>query len=243
MKRAERFYRDLAASHRWKSCRVRVETSDLYIRADQDLSDPAEEIIRSLRKEIRDHIARQDTFLTSFTPVERLDGCPGIISMMYEASERAGVGPMAAIAGAVAELTGRGLANRTEELIIENGGDIWMKLSRPAVVVIYPGGNYFDCVALKMHPHQTPCGICTSSARIGVSFSFGRADAATVIASDAALADAIATEVCNRVQSEDDMESAASYGMDRGASGVVIVYRDRLVARGDVELTDPDYED
>jgi hypothetical protein len=242
MKRAERFYRDFTESARWKSFRVRVETSDLFIRADKDLSGPAEEIIRRLRKQIRDHIERQDTFHTSLTPVERLKGCPQIISTMYEASERAGVGPMAAVAGAVAEITGRELSDRTEELIIENGGDIWMKLSRPAIVSIFPGGYYFDRVALRIQSNQTPCGICTSSARIGLSFSFGRADAATVIASDAALADAIATEVCNRVQSEDDMESAASYGMDRGACGVIIVYRDRLVARGDVELTDQDCE-
>jgi ApbE superfamily uncharacterized protein (UPF0280 family) len=240
MKRAERFYRDFTESARWISSRVRIETSDLYIRADKDLSGTAEEIIRRLRKEIRDHIERQDTVHTSLTPVERLDGCPAVVSMMHEASEQAGVGPMAAVAGAVAEMTGRELADHTEELIIENGGDIWMKLSRPAVVIIYPGGHYFDRVALRIQPERTPCGICTSSARIGLSFSFGRADAATVIAPDAALADAIATEVCNRVKSEDDMESAASYGIDRGACGVIIVYRDRLVARGDVELTDPD---
>jgi ApbE superfamily uncharacterized protein (UPF0280 family) len=241
MIRAERFYRDFTESARWKSSRVRIETSDLYIRADKDVSGQAEEIIRRLRKEIRDHIDRQDTFHTSLTPVERLEKIPEVIGMMYEASERAGVGPMAAVAGAVAEITGRALADRTEELIIENGGDIWMKLSRPAVVIIYPGGHYFDRIALNIKPEQTPCGICTSSARIGLSFSFGRADAATVIAPDAGLADAIATEVCNRVKREDDMESAASYGIDRGASGVIIVYRDRFVARGNVELTDPEW--
>jgi ApbE superfamily uncharacterized protein (UPF0280 family) len=243
MKRAERFYRDFTDTARWRSFRVRVETSDLYIRANKDLSAPAEETVRRLRKQIRAHIERQDSFHTSFTPVERLEGCPDIINIMYNASEQAGVGPMAAVAGAVAEITGRKLADLSEELIIENGGDIWMKLSRPAVATIYPGGYYFDNVALKIRPDQTPCGICTSSARIGLSFSFGRADAATVIAPGAALADAIATEVCNRVTSEDDMEYAASFGIDCGASGVIIVYRDRLVAKGDVELTDPDCED
>ena len=113
-----------------------------------------------------------------------------------------------------------------------------MQHNEPASVSIYPGGHYFNAVALKIYPDHTPCGICTSSARIGLSFSFGKADAATVIAPDAALADAIATEVCNRVQCEDDMEEAADCGMECGASGVVIIYRDRLVARGDVELTD-----
>jgi uncharacterized protein len=146
---------------------------------------------------------------------------------------------MAAVAGAVAEVVGRELMDNSEEIIIENGGDIWMRTTRPASVSIYPGGHYFDAVALKIHPDRTPCGICTSSARIGLSFSFGKADAATVIAPGAALADAIATEVCNRVQSEETMEDAADNGMRCGATGVVVIYRDRLAARGNVELTDP----
>lgn len=238
MKRAERTYRDFNDTARWKSCRVKVETSDLYIRAAMDLSAPAEETVRRARGEILAHIDRQNEFLTSLTPVERLEGCPPIVSMMYDASERAGVGPMAAVAGAIAETVGWELKDLSEEIIIENGGDIWMRLAEPAAVNIYPGGHYFDEVALKIYPNRTPCGICTSSARIGLSFSFGKADAATVIAGNAALADAIATELCNRVQSEETMEDAADYGMSRGAEGVVIIYRDRLAARGDVELTD-----
>ena len=242
MKRAERRYRDFTDTERWKSFHVKVETSDLYIRADEDLSVPAETAARRARKQIEDHIDRQNEFLTSYSPVERIEGCPEIISMMYAASERADVGPLAAVAGAVAEAVGRELLDRSGEIIIENGGDIWMKIVRPASVSIYPGGYYFDAVALKIHPDRTPCGICTSSARIGLSFSFGKADAATVIAPDAALADAIATGVCNRVQGEDTMEEAADYGMVNGATGIVIIYRDRLVARGDVELINPNSE-
>lgn len=238
MKSAERTYRDFTDTERWKSFRVKVETSDLFIRAGNDLSAQAEQMVRCAREEILRHIDRQNGFLTSYAPVERLDGCPEIVSMMYDASERAGVGPMAAVAGALAEIVGRQLMDHTEEIIVENGGDIWMRTTRPASVSIYPGGNHFNAVALKVYPDRTPCGICTSSARIGLSFSFGKADAATVIAPDAALADAIATEVCNRVQCEETMEDAADYGMRCGATGVVILYRDRLAARGDVELTD-----
>ncbi|HNW28482.1 MAG TPA: UPF0280 family protein [Spirochaetota bacterium] len=242
MKRAERTYRDFSVTARWKSFRVKVETSDLFIRADRDLSAQAEDAVRRARSAILTHIDRQNDFLTSYTPVERLEGCPPIIYMMYNASEGAGVGPMAAVAGAVAEFVGRELMDFSEEIIVENGGDIWMRITRPASVSIYPGGHRFNAVALKINPDRTPCGICTSSARIGLSFSFGKADAATIIAPDAALADAIATEVCNRVQNEESMEGAAEYGMRRGATGVVIIYRDRLAARGDMELTDPEGE-
>ena len=216
-----------------------METSDLYIRADKDLSVRAKTMVRSLREDIRGQIERQSEFFASFTPVKRLPGCPSIIAMMYDASEKAGVGPMAAVAGAISDTVGRDLADLSEELIVENGGDIWMNITRPAVATIYPGGYYFNGVALRIYPGPTPCGICTSSARIGLSLSFGKADAATVIAHDAALADAIATEVCNRVAGVDDLEDAASYGIRCGAAGVVIIYRDRLVAQGDIELTDP----
>jgi len=239
MKRAERFYRNFTKTRRWNSFRVKVETSDLYIRAHEDLSVQAERIVRSLREELRRHIERQSSFLYSLTPVERLDNCPEIVTLMYDASEKAGVGPMAAIAGAVAQIVGLELAQYSEEIIVENGGDIWMKVTMPAVAAIYPGGYAFREVALNLHPEQTPCGICTSSARIGLSYSYGKADAATVISPDAAVSDAIATEVCNRVKSEEEMAEAASYGMKCGASGVVIILRDRLVALGDIELTDP----
>ncbi|HOT45189.1 MAG TPA: UPF0280 family protein [Spirochaetota bacterium] len=242
MKSAGRTYRDFTETERWQSFRVKVETSDLFIRAGSDLSAQAERLVRRAREEILRHIDRQNGFLTSYTPVERLDGCPEIVTMMYDASERAGVGPMAAVAGAVAEAVGRELMGYSEEIIIENGGDIWMRITSPASVLIYPGGMYFNAVALKVHPDRTPCGICTSSARIGHSFSFGKADAATIIAPDAALADAIATEACNRVQGAETMEYAADYGMSCGAAGVVILYRDRLAARGEVELADPEGE-
>jgi ApbE superfamily uncharacterized protein (UPF0280 family) len=239
MKRSERFYRDFVETDRWKSFRAKVETSDLYIRAYEDISAPAETIIRRLRNEIQAHIDRQPDFLASFSPVQRLSNCPEIITLMYDASEKAGVGPMAAVAGAVAQEAGLELARYSDEIIVENGGDIWMKVTRPAIVTVYPGGHYFHRVALIKKPGQTPCGICTSSARIGLSFSYGKADAATVISPDAALSDAIATEVCSRVNNEGDMTAAASFGINCGASGIIIIFRDRLVALGDVELTDP----
>lgn len=238
MKRAERFYRASPDTERWTSFRVKVETSDLYVRASRDLSAEAEAIVRLLRDELRAQIALQGSFHTSYTPVERREGCPEIASMMYDASEKAGVGPMAAVAGAVAEMTGRALLGESVEIIVENGGDVWMKLSRPALVSVYPGIDAFRGLALVIDPSMTPCGVCTSSARIGPSFSFGRADAATVIAPTAALADALATEVCNRVTREEDMEDAASFAMGRGARGVLIVLRDRLLALGQVELAD-----
>jgi ApbE superfamily uncharacterized protein (UPF0280 family) len=239
MRTTKLLYRNHDENGRWKTFRVRIDTSDMYFRAGHDLSARAGSIVRSFREDILAHINRQESFQYSFEPVERLEGCPEIVSWMYDASEKAGVGPMAAVAGAVAQASGRLLVEDTEELIAENGGDIWMKLTRPAVVSIYSGGHNFGGVAVAIYPEKTPCGICTSSGRIGPSFSFGRADAATVISPDAALSDAIATSVCNRVGKELDMQAAAAYGMECGASGVLIIFRDRMVVQGDVELADP----
>ncbi len=243
MKLAERFYRNFTESARWASYRVRVETSDLYIRTGTDLSLLAGQIVQKLRQDIRLHIERQNEFLHSYTPVERVKKYQQIIGLMYDASERVGVGPMATVAGAVAQVVGLELARVSEEVIIENGGDIWMKINKPALAAIYPGGNSFDAVALKLRPEQTPCGICTSSGRIGPSFSYGRADAVTIISSSAALSDAIATGACNKVNREEDMAGAAAFAMECGASGVMIIFRDRLVALGDVELADPSKEE
>jgi len=235
---APRRYRHEADTQRWRTCRMREETSDLYIRSSQDVEDDARIILRTLREQVRGHIDRQFEFHTSLTPVPPLPHVPQVIAMMYEASERAGVGPMAAVAGAIAECIGEILQEQTEEIIIENGGDIWLRLTRPASVAIFPGGVHFGTIPLLIRPERTPCGVCTSSARTGHSFSFGRADAATIVASSAALADALATETCNRVRCADDMEEAARFAIEHGADGVAIVLSERLVVMGEIEFTD-----
>jgi len=241
MNSRERFYRDYTGSSRWKTFRVKVDTTDLLIRARKDLSEKAERSVRRFRKEILDHIEKQESFLTSLDPVEKYDGAPPIIRRMYEASEKADVGPMAAVAGAIAEFTGKDLLGDSDEVIVENGGDIWMKLAEPTVVNLFPGGIYFaGKIFLKIDPDRTPCGICTSSAKMGHSLSFGRADAATVISGDAALADAVATGLGNRVKSEDDMVAALAYAMSvEKARGAIVVLRDRMALLGDIELAQP----
>ena len=90
-----------------------------------------------------------------------------------------------------------------------------------------------------MEPGQTPLGICTSSGKVGPSLSLGLADAAVVLAPSAALADAAATAVGNRVRSADDMEAALELGQSiRGVTGIVIITGDRMGARGDVKLAE-----
>lgn len=241
MKHRERFYRDFDSSGRWKSFRVRVETTDLYIRADRDLSEAAEALIRKYRGLIRSHIETQGEFLTSFSPVQRIPGIPAIIDAMYRASEAAEVGPMASVAGAVAEHVGRELRESCREIIIENGGDIWLTLREPAVISVYTGNHYFPGnMGVLINPEMTPCGVCTSSGRIGPSISLGVADAATVMAPCAALADAAATAAGNEVKTENDVEKGVARAMEIGSvSGALVICRDRMAAQGAIELINP----
>lgn len=240
MRYGERFYRDFTDTLRWKSFRVKVETTDLYIKADSDFSDDVKLLVEELRMAIIEHIEIQDEFLTSFDPVKQLSPVHPIISMMYRASEIAGVGPMAAVAGAIAEHVGVMLSQKSREVIVENGGDIWMSLTEPVSMSVFAGTSALSGkLALNITPQKTPLGICTSSGRVGPSFSFGRADAATIIARDAALADAVATQTGNIVKSEDDLEDAIRYAMSIDeVKGALVIYRDKIIVQGDIEFVD-----
>lgn len=245
MKRpVERTYRDFSDTDRWTAFRVKAETTDLYIRAPRDRTEEAHAFVSRLREELYAHIALQRDFLTALAPIPRVDSGSSIVNAMYDASESAGVGPMAAVAGAFAEAVGRHIALRTDEVIVENGGDIWLQLASPAVVDIFAGGSPFTGrLAIRVDPAKTPVGICTSSGTVGPSLSFGRADAATVMAINAALADAVATGMGNLVKCADDADRALDYALGiRGVGGALVVFRDTLAVRGDVELVRPDRE-
>lgn len=241
MKHARRFYRDYNSS-RGASFNVKLDTTDLFITAGSDLSAEAYSILRKTRKELEEHISRHREFLYSLSPVTPPGDEPLMAGEMYSASAAAGVGPMAAVAGAIAEYVGRGLLGMSDEVIVENGGDIWMSLKFPAVIGVYVKNIYFsDRIWLRIKPEDTPCSVCTSSSTLGHSLSFGKADAATIIAESGALADAVATGACNIVQSEDDLQRALDYAMSiDGVRGCMIIYRDKLAAHGAIELGGPE---
>ena len=248
MKYSKRFYRVNAASDRWHSFAVKVETTDLLIKTGRnsgkttaDLYKIAEAAVKNLRKELMDHISIQKSFMTSLNPIKRIDTESSIINKMYHASEIAGVGPLAGVAGAISEFVGLELLEFTDEIILENGGDIWMDIKQPVSINIYSGESGFkDNVGLKIYPENKSWGICTSSGKIGPSLSFGKADSATVISHCAITADTTATAVGNMVNSIEDVEEAVKFAMDIDeVTGVVIIYRDVMAAQGDIELINP----
>ena len=217
-----------------------------------------EEIVRQ-RELLEAYIARHAEFATALAPLAAAPDAPEVARRMARAAEAVGVGPMAAVAGTMAQLAAEAaIARGADEAVVENGGDLYLLCRRPIVVGLYAGDSPLsDRLALKIEPGDTPRAICSSSGTMGHSLSLGRCDLATVTARDASLADAAATLAANLVRAPADIDSALERiaGIE-GVDGVLLVQGDRLgiagrpgelVANRDPELTlkvtkDPDAE-
>jgi hypothetical protein len=145
---------------------------------------------------------------------------------------------MAAVAGAVAQFVGYELMERCATLIIENGGDIFLKSDQPRTVAIFAGESPLSYkVNLRISPEKTPIGICTSSGTVGPSLSFGKADAVCVLAKKASLADAAASSIGNAILGKQDITKGIERSRQiEGVLGVVIVVEDQMGIWGDIEL-------
>lgn len=215
-----------------------VHETDLYIRAVSDLSAEAIKAINECRRPLEQYIRLHPLFLHSLEPVEVGDGEVPIVRLMAEAARAAGVGPMAAVAGAVAQCVGNKLLTYSPEIIVENGGDIFLKSESERVIGIFAGKSTFTGkLALEVAADSGPLGICTSSGTVGPSLSLGITDATVVISPSAALADAAATAIGNLVKSAGDIQVALDCGKRiKGVKGVIIIVGDKLGAWGDVKL-------
>lgn len=236
----KRFYRYWVSNKDLYQARVIVKETDLHILTDKPLDEVfIKERINSYRRNIEDYIAKDRRFLTALKPLAvELNAAP-IVKKMVKAARHANVGPMAAIAGAVAEFLGRDLLKkRYKEVIIENGGDIFLVTRKIRKIGIYAGKSKLcNKLYLKIKPQDTPLGICTSSGTIGHSLSFGLADAVTILSKNASLADAVATAVANRVKSPQDLQNAADFAKSiKGILGVIIIIKDHLISWGKVEF-------
>ncbi len=217
---------------------VTVKETDLYIRARCHLEPEALASVLRHRTPLEEYIASHLSFLHSLEPVTVEETAPQIVKEMAIAGEKAGVGPMAAVAGAIAEAVGRDLLTFTPEVIVENGGDIFLKITRQRLVGIYAGNSPLTGkIALKILPRETPLAVCTSSGTVGHSLSFGTADAAIALSPSAALADAAATALGNRVRTAEDIPQALEWAQNvPGLIGAVIIKDDKLGAWGKVRL-------
>jgi len=235
-----RFYRAWLKTAGLVTFQVARGESDLLIRAHRSLEHQAERLLEAARQEIQDHISEHPEFLESLAPLPIPPSATPLVRSMLEAGRRYEVGPMAAVAGAVAQHVGAGLLGLTPEIIVENGGDIFLKMDRPVTLGLYAGEEspFSGEVCLVVDPAGEAVGVCTSSGTVGHSLSFGRADAVVAIAGDAALADAAATAIGNRVRSPADVQRVLEEEKDRGLlEGLVVAAGRRIGAFGRVELS------
>jgi len=236
---SERGYRTSMTRGGLISFQVKIHETDLMILAQRELRQVVTEIVLQERRQLEHYITSHPGFLESLRPWPEDRLAPRIVKEMIQASHRADVGPMAAVAGAIAAAVGRTLLEYVPEVIVENGGDIFLKTSGPATVALYAGNSPLSMkVGLLIPAEATPLGVCTSSGTVGHSLSFGRADASCVLAADTALADAAATGLGNRVKEPADIPAALEWlsGI-RDISGGVVIAGKKLGAWGEIELS------
>ncbi len=231
-------YRRLISPGKLCSFQVDIKESNLLVFADRKLPHETEEALIWCRKDIEQYIYRNPIFKSTFKPLSVKDEMPPIVRVMVEAGGLAGVGPMASVAGAIAEFVGKRLLEICHQVIVENGGDIFMKVKKRKRVGIYAGESPLTGkIALQIQPEETPLGICCSAGTIGHSDSLGQADAVVILSFSAALADAMATAVGNLTKGVSDI----SRGLERlkevpGVLGGVIIKDRQMGAWGKVKI-------
>jgi ApbE superfamily uncharacterized protein (UPF0280 family) len=203
----------------------------------QEAIKTAIESIKRNRKQLEEYAGAHPKFLYTLEPLP-VPQKPLVAKLMAEAAEKANVGPMAAVAGVLADLAVRDMIrDGCEVAVVENGGEVSAVSNMPIDVALAAGD---DPLSKRFGFRLTdfPVGVATSSGRFSHALSFGDAEAATVFCRDAGLADAVATAVGNVVKGE-DRQTAIQHGMDKalsilGVEGVLIVYRGHIGTAGKI---------
>lgn len=238
-----RTYRGVAENSGLCSTYIRIRETDLHILAESDVSTKAYELAAQFRLQVERYIDVLPQFETSLVPLPDDNLAPPMIRAMLAAGQRASVGPMAAVAGAIAEFVCKGLIDEGyNEVIVENGGDIYLQRSSDCTIAVFAGQSPLsNRVGLRLAADEMPAGICTSSGTVGHSLSLGAADSVTVLADSAVLADAAATRIGNKVgtgkEPRDGVNRALqAAGEINGIRGVLVICAELLGASGRVEL-------
>ncbi len=235
----KRTYRNLVRTDDLVKFEVVVKETDLLVRAERDLSQETRESILKYRHQLETYMATNPGFQESLVPLADDPYAPEIVKQMIQTSQGAGVGPMATVAGAMADAVSRDLLKLSKEVILENGGDIYLASSKQRTIGIYAGDSPLSLkIGLVISPDDTPLGICTSSGTVGPSLSFGRADAVCILSKSSAFADAAATAVGNVVKEKKDI----SLGLGRareidGVLGTLIIFEEKMGVWGRIKLT------
>jgi len=217
---------------------VVVKETDLYIGAKKDLKRKALKLVLKYRNILEEYIAKHPAFLTSLEPFPLTPEAPLMVKAMVESTTKVGIGPMASVAGAIAEFVAQELLEFSPEVIVENGGDIYLKSLKKRLIGIYAGSSPLSGkIGLEINPKDTPLGICTSSGTVGHSLSYGKADAVIALSKSATLADAAATAIGNLIKEPSDIQSGIEFAQEiRGLKGAVIIIADKMGLWGEVKI-------
>lgn len=239
-----RIYRDSYNRDRWHTFTVGYKESDLCIGIDRASYVPemvpfAARTLKNLRLEMETYLSGDPTYAVILTPYLPAAGAPEILVRMAEAAATAGVGPMAAVAGAVAETVGRCIREEfgCREVIVENGGDIYADIAEGIDIPVFAGPSPLSEKVGIFIPEGGRMGICTSSGTVGPSLSFGMADAVMVVCADTGLADSYATAFANRIHTKKDVNAViAEIRKIPAVTGAICIKDDMFGICGDYGL-------
>lgn len=239
-----RTYRSAKIKSGEKSFQVILEESDLWISCRKDYYDTVDDLpgritqkLREARAAIKAWMRVQPEFGPSLVPVKVSANAPQIVQNMARGAERWNVGPMAAVAGAVAEEITRAFMDESPDFLVENGGDIFMASTKERTIALLPDPENGASIGIKLAAGLFPMSICSSSSTIGHSLSFGQGELVTVLARDASMADAAATHLCNNLKSPKDLEHIIKEAEeDPDIIGLFAQCGSQLGLWGDIEL-------
>ncbi len=235
----ERTYRNLVKTDDLVKFEVIIKETDLLVRAEKNLSKETRESVLKYRHQLETYITENPAFRESLFPLMEDPYAPEIVREMIRTSQLARVGPMAAVAGALSERVSKDLLCQSKEVIIENGGDIYLATSKERMIGIYAGASPLSLkLGILISPEDSPLGICTSSGTVGPSLSLGKANAVCILSKSAALADAAATAVGNVVREKKDIELGLERGKEiEGILGALIIFDEKMGVWGKIKLT------
>jgi ApbE superfamily uncharacterized protein (UPF0280 family) len=213
------------------------ETQCTIISDSQKAIQTAIESIKRNRQELELYVRANPKFLYTLTPLVAPEN-PLAARLMALAAEKANVGPMAAVAGAIADIAVEDMIRKgCEVAVVENGGEIFAVSNKPIDVAVAAGEEPLS-KRFGFKVTEFPIGVATSSGRFSHALSFGDAEAAIVFCKNAALADAAATAVGNVVKGEDArlcIQSGLNRGMSiEGVDGVLIIYKGQVGTTGKI---------
>ena len=223
-----------------------MKETDLWVAVDAGKYDKSIERftlerIRFYRSILEEFIIKHPEFSVSLKPVKISEGSHPLILDMGKAADNAGTGPMSTVAGTIAEYICNDLLREFgfKEAIIENGGDIFMKLAMKTTISVYAGKSPLsEKISLVINPDETPVAVCTSSGSLGHSLSFGKADACMIACRSGALADAYATAFCNEVKSKDMVLTVTEKALTKpDILSVVIIMDDKVGLGGTLQIS------